>query len=280
MAQKKKDMKKPLIILGIVAVVALLAFLIFDEVKSGNYLKELNQVLENTKEIESGSAIGYTYSYAEGERDTASKATRKANFLRSEDGITFQESTGNEEGTALVSNVYLKPGEYYYLGDTRPYSMASFSRTLSSEQFKRIKPTEVDGKKAFEVVLTRQWLMASYQGNGGDPLSGNVVFIMGKDGDTPIVERVIQTLNIRVTDEEGNKSVQVVEEDSTITVGKSVEGGDVKAALDTFYEENIKDNYVEATELEQTENPEEEPTVGESGEQTVGSSEQKETEQE
>ena len=106
------------------------------------------------------------------------------------------------------------------------------------------------------------------------------MFIMGKDGDTPIVERVIQTLNIRVTDEEGNKSVQVVEEDSTITVGKSVEGGDVKAALDTFYEENIKDNYVEATELEQTENPEEEPTVGESGEQTVGSSEQKETEQE
>ena len=294
MAQKKKDMKKPLIILGVVAVAALLAFLIFDEVKSGSYLKELNQALENTKEIQSGSAIGYTYSYAEGERDNASKATRKANFLRSEDGITFQESTGNEEGTALVSNVYLKPGEYYYLGedakwvrseiekglDTRPYSMASFSRTLSSEQFKRIKPTEVDGKKAFEVVLTRQWLMASYQGNGGDPLSGNVVFIMGKDGDTPIVERDIQTLNIRVSDEEGNKSVQVVEEDSTITVCKSVDGGDVQAALDKFYEENIKDNYVEATELEQTENSGEEPTVGESEEQTVGSSEQKETEQE
>ena len=38
MAQKKKDMKKPLIILGVVAVVALLAFLIFDEAVSYTHL--------------------------------------------------------------------------------------------------------------------------------------------------------------------------------------------------------------------------------------------------
>ncbi len=291
MAQKKNNLKKPLIILGIAAVVALLAFLIYDEVKSGNYLKELNQALENTKEIESGSAVGYTYNYAEGSRENASKVTRKANFLRSEDGITFQESTGNEDGSALISNVYLKPEEYYFLGedakwvrneiekglDTRPYCMAALSRTLSSEQFKRIRQTQIDGKKAFEVVLTRQWIMENYQGNGGEPLNGSIVFVLVSNSDTPYVEKVIQTLNIRVTDEEGNKSVQVVEEENQITVGKSIDGGDVTQALNDFYKKNIEGNYVEAADLAQQnqETGKEEPTIGESGETTADSSEEK-----
>ena len=51
MAQKKNNTKKLLVIIGIVAVAALLAFLIFDKVQSGNYLKALNAATANTKAI-------------------------------------------------------------------------------------------------------------------------------------------------------------------------------------------------------------------------------------
>ena len=103
MAQKKNNTKKLLVILGIVAVAALLAFLIFDKVQSGNYLKALNAATANTKAIETGSSVGYTYSYAEGDRDNASEVVRRSNFLRAEEGITFQESAGNKDGSALIS---------------------------------------------------------------------------------------------------------------------------------------------------------------------------------
>ena len=43
MAQKKTNSKKPLIILCVVVIVAVLAFLIYDEVQSSNYLNQLNQ---------------------------------------------------------------------------------------------------------------------------------------------------------------------------------------------------------------------------------------------
>ena len=117
MAQKKNDMKKPLIILAVVLVAALLAFLIYDEVKTGGYVKELNQAINNTYDLQAGSAVGHTYNYAQDDAENSSEVVRKADFVRSDDGITFHEQTGNEDGTALVSDVFLRPGEYYYLGE-------------------------------------------------------------------------------------------------------------------------------------------------------------------
>ena len=55
MAQKKTNSKKPLIILCVVVIVAVLAFLIYDEVQSSNYLNQLNEAISNTAALESGS---------------------------------------------------------------------------------------------------------------------------------------------------------------------------------------------------------------------------------
>ncbi len=284
MAQKKNNMKKPLIILGVLAVAALLGFLIFDEVQSGNYLKALNAAAANTKAIESGSSVGYTYNYTEGDRDHASEVVRRSNFLRAEEGITFQESAGNEDGSTLISNVFLHPGEYFFLGedgkwertemtealDARPYSIATPSNEVSSAQFKRIKKTEVDGQEAYEIIYNHQWIANAYQGNGGKPVSGSAVYVISQDGETPYVSKTIQTLKIRATDEEGNQSIQVVEEISEITKGVTADGGDVKEALDKFYEENIKDNYIEAADAQKEESTEDSSEE----ELTVGSSEE------
>ena len=281
MAQKKNNTKKLLVILGIVAVVALLAFLIFDKVQSGNYLKALNAATANTKAIETGSSVGYTYSYAEGDRDNASEVVRRSNFLRAEEGITFQESAGNKDGSALISNVFLHPGEYFFLGkdgkwertemkesvDARPYSIATPSNEVYSAQYKRIRKIEVDGQEAYEIVYNRQWIADGYQGNDGSPIGGNAIYVISQDGDTPYVSKTIQTLKIRTTDEEGNKSVRIVEEISEITKGATADGGDVPEALNRFYEENIKDNYIEATDAKQ-----EGSTEGSTEELTVGSS--------
>lgn len=281
MAQKKNNTKKLLVILGIVAVAALLAFLIFDKVQSGNYLKALNAATANTKAIETGSSVGYTYSYAEGDRDNASEVVRHSNFLRAEEGITFQESAGNKDGSALISNVFLHPGEYFFLGkdgkwertemkesvDARPYSIATPSNEVYSAQYKRIRKIEVDGQEAYEIVYNRQWIADGYQGNDGSPIGGNAIYVISQDGDTPYVSKTIQTLKIRTTDEEGNKSVRIVEEISEITKGATADGGDVPEALNRFYEENIKDNYIEATDAKQ-----EGSTEGSTEELTVGSS--------
>ncbi len=281
MAQKKNSTKKLLVILGIVAVAALLAFLIFDKVQSGNYLKALNTATANTKAIETGSSVGYTYSYAEGDRDNASEVVRRSNFLRAEEGITFQESAGNKDGSALISNVFLHPGEYFFLGkdgkwertemkesvDARPYSIATPSNEVYSAQYKRIRKIEVDGQEAYEIVYNRQWIADGYQGNDGSPIGGNAIYVISQDGDTPYVSKTIQTLKIRTTDEEGNKSVRIVEEISEITKGATADGGDVPEALNRFYEENIKDNYIEATDAKQ-----EGSTEGSTEELTVGSS--------
>lgn len=281
MVQKKNNTKKLLVILGIVAVAALLAFLIFDKVQSGNYLKALNAATANTKAIEAGSSVGYTYSYAEGDRDNASEVVRRSNFLRAEEGITFQESAGNKDGSALISNVFLHPGEYFFLGkngkwertemkesvDARPYSIATPSNEVYSAQYKRIRKIEVDGQEAYEIVYNRQWIADGYQGNDGSPIGGNAIYVISQDGDTPYVSKTIQTLKIRTTDEEGNKSVRIVEEISEITKGATADGGDVPEALNRFYEENIKDNYIEATDAKQ-----EGSTEGSTEELTVGSS--------
>lgn len=281
MAQKKNNTKKLLVILGIVAVAALLAFLIFDKVQSGNYLKALNAATANTKAIETGSSVGYTYSYAEGDRDNASEVVRRSNFLRAEEGITFQESAGNKDGSALISNVFLHPGEYFFLGkdgkwertemkesvDARPYSIATPSNEVYSAQYKRIRKIEVDGQEAYEIVYNRQWIADGYQRTGGSPIGGNAIYVISQDGDTPYVSKTIQTLKIRTTDEEGNKSVRIVEEISEITKGATADGGDVPEALNRFYEENIKDNYIEATDAKQ-----EGSTEGSTEELTVGSS--------
>lgn len=281
MAQKKNNTKKLLVILGIVAVAALLAFLIFDKVQSGNYLKALNAATANTKAIETGSSVGYTYSYAEGVRDNASEVVRRSNFLRAEEGITFQESAGNKDGSALISNVFLHPGEYFFLGkdgkwertemkesvDARPYSIATPSNEVYSAQYKRIRKIEVDGQEAYEIVYNRQWIADGYQGTDGSPIGGNAIYVISQDGDTPYVSKTIQTLKIRTTDEEGNKSVRIVEEISEITKGATADGSDVPEALNRFYEENIKDNYIEATDAKQ-----EGSTEGSTEELTVGSS--------
>lgn len=172
MAEKKKNIK-PLIILGVVLVAALIGFLIYDEVKIANYKKELNLAIQNTYDLESGSCVGQTYNYQKENPEEKSEAVRQANFVRTDDGLIFHESTGNEDGSALVSDVFVKPGEYFYLGkdakwvrteidkslNTRPYSMATISRSIEDVQFKRIHPVEVpqgvEADKAYQVVLTR-----------------------------------------------------------------------------------------------------------------------------
>ena len=53
MAQKKTNTKKPLISLCAVVVVAVLAFLIYDEVKSNGYMTQLNEAIANTAAIQS-----------------------------------------------------------------------------------------------------------------------------------------------------------------------------------------------------------------------------------
>ena len=109
MAEKKKNIK-PLIILGVVLVAALIGFLVYDEVKTANYKKELNLAIQNTYDLESGSCVGQTYNYQKENPEEKSEAVRQANFVRTDDGLIFHESTGNEDGSALVSDVFVKPG--------------------------------------------------------------------------------------------------------------------------------------------------------------------------
>ena len=148
-----------------------------------------------------------------------------------------------------------------------PYSIATPSNEVYSAQYKRIRKIEVDGQEAYEIVYNRQWIADGYQGNDGSPIGGNAIYVISQDGDTPYVSKTIQTLKIRTTDEEGNKSVRIVEEISEITKGATADGGDVPEALNRFYEENIKDNYIEATDAKQ-----EGSTEGSTEELTVGSS--------
>ena len=116
--------------------------------------------------------------------------------------------------------------------------------------------------------MTRQWIKASYQGEG-EPLTSSITYFIRYEGDTPYITQVSQTLDLRTTDEDGKEQIEVVEERAEFTKGTAADGGDVQQALDSFYKENIEDNYVEA-ETEQTEKEEEkaegELTVGESAE--------------
>lgn len=296
MAQKKTNSKKPLIILCVVVIVAVLAFLIYDEVQSSNYLNQLNEAISNTAALESGSAVGHSYLYAEGaDRESGSSETRHAIYLRGDDGITFQESAGNEDGSELTSNFYVRPGEYFYLDtannqwirtdlqeglNVRPYSLSAATSSVSSSQIRRIHKTTIDGKDAFEVIYNRQWLMSSYQGQSTDePLTGSVIYILATDGDTTYVEETRQTLNVRVTDSDGNTSTQISEDINQLINGTTEDGGDVQQALDDFFAQNIEGNYIESTDLETetdtaTESGEE-TTIGSSGEETtVGSSDE------
>ena len=286
MAEKKKNIK-PLIILGVVLVAALIGFLIYDEVKTANYKKELNLAIQNTYDLESGSCVGQTYNYQKENPEEKSEAVRQANFVRTDDGLIFHESTGNEDGSALVSDVFVKPGEYFYLGEdakwvrteidksltTRPYSMATISRSIEDVQFKRIHPVEVpqgvEADKAYQVVLTRQWIKASYQGEG-EPLTSSITYLIRYEGDTPYITQVSQTFDLRTTDEDGKEQIEVVEERAEFTKGTTADGGDVQQALDSFFKENIEGNYVEA-ETEETE----ESTEQTEGELTVGESAEK-----
>ena len=266
MAQKKTNSKKPLIILCVVIIVAVLAFLIYDEVQSSNYLNQLNEAISNTAALESGSAVGHSYLYAEGaDRESGSSETRHAIYLRGDDGITFQESAGNEDGSELSSNFYVRPGEYFYLDtannqwirtdlqeglNVRPYSLSAATSSVSSSQIRRIHKTTVDGKDAFEVI-----------------------YILATDGDTTYVEETRQTLNVRVTDSEVNTSTQISEDINQLINGTTEDGGDVQQALDDFFAQNIEGNYIESTDLET-----ETDTATESGEETtIGSSDEETT---
>ena len=295
MAQKKTNTKKPLIILCAVVVVAVLAFLIYDEVKSNGYMTQLNEAIANTAAIQSGSATGTSYVYNEGsERDSGSSETRHALYVRSDSGITFQESAGSEDGSEVISNFFIRPGEYFYLDttnnqwirtdlqeglDVRPYSISAATNQISSSQIRHIHKTTVDGKDAFEVIFNRQWLMSSYQaqGSSGEPLTGSLIYILNTDGDTTYVEQTQQILKVRVSDSEGKDVTQITEDINTLINGATEEGGDVQQALDNYFAENIEGNYVESTDLEQeqssTEQTGEEATIGSSGEETtVGTS--------
>ena len=110
MAEKKKNIK-PLIILGVVLVAALIGFLIYDEVKTANYKKELNLAIQNTYDLESGSCVGQTYNFKKENPEEKSEAVRQANFVRTDDGLIFHESTGNEDGSAPVSYTHLRAHE-------------------------------------------------------------------------------------------------------------------------------------------------------------------------
>ena len=156
----------------------------------------------------------------------------------------------------------------------RPYSLSAATSSVSSSQIRRIHKTTVDGKDAFEVIYNRQWLMSSYQGQSTDePLTGSVIYILATDGDTTYVEETRQTLNVRVTDSEGNTSTQISEDINQLINGTTEDGGDVQQALDDFFAQNIEGNYIESTDLET-----ETDTATESGEETtIGSSDEETT---
>ena len=291
MAQKKTDKKKPLIILCAVVIVAVLAFLIYDEVQSSSYLNQLNEAISNTAALESGSAVGHSYLYPEGaDRESGSSETRHAIYLRGDDGITFQESAGNEDGSELTSNFYVRPGEYFYLDtannqwirtdlqeglNVRPYSLSAATSSVSSSQIRRIHKTTIDGKDAFEVIYNRQWLMSSYQGQSTDePLTGSVIYILATDGDTTYVEETRQTLNVRVTDSDGNTSTQISEDINQLINGTTERTAATCSRRSTISLPRIsRGNYIESTDLET-----ETDTATESGEETtIGSSDEETT---
>lgn len=127
----------------------------------------------------------------------------------------------------------------------------------------------MEADKAYQVVLTRQWIKASYQGEG-EPLTSSITYLIRYEGDTPYITQVSQTFDLRTTDEDGKEQIEVVEERAEFTKGTTADGGDVQQALDSFFKENIEGNYVEA-ETEETE----ESTEQTEGELTVGESAEK-----
>lgn len=294
-ASKNQGMKKPLIIAGVIVVIAVLAFLIYDEVKVGNYQKAINQAIQNTTEIEAGTSVGATYGHTEGDMGTAnqSQVTREAYFVRSDDGITFQEATVNEISGEVLSDFFVKPDEYYYMGTdgkyvrtdlesglgVRPYSLGTATSEIDSSRYKRIRKTEVDGQEAYEVIYNRQWLINNYQSESSDeePISGSITYVIGYDDEQkPYIQKTSQEINVRVTDDEGNKTIQLIGETSELTPGNTEE---IQATLDKYFETNIKNNYIESTELEEETTEEstttDETTIGSSGEDvTVGSSQE------
>lgn len=292
-SNRNSDMKKPLIIAGVIVVVAVLAFLIYDEVKVGNYQKAINEAIQNTAQIEAGTAVGATFGHTEGEMGSAnqSQVTREAYFVRSDDGITFQEATVNEASSEVLSDFFIKPDEYYYMGtdgkyvrtelesglDVRPYSIGSATSEIDSSQYKRIHKTEVDGQEAYEVVYNRQWIVSSYQDTEDEPISGSITYVIGYDDEQkPYIQSTSQEISVLTTDDDGNKTTQIVGETSSLTPGNTEE---IQAILDNYFDTNIKNNFIEASELEEETTEEttagEETTIGSSGEEvTVGSSEE------
>ena len=117
MTQKKNNNVKALIIAGAVLFAALIGFLIYDEVKAKNTVKELNEILANTQSIQTGNISGesFTYPKEEGKEASTSKMKRESNFARSESSITFRELSTDMDTGEMISDVYLRPGEYFMI---------------------------------------------------------------------------------------------------------------------------------------------------------------------
>ena len=281
---QKKNNTKALILAGVVLFAALIGFLIYDEVKAKNTVKELNEILANTQSIQVGNIRGESFSYDKeaGKEASTSKMKRESDFARSENSITFRELSTDMDTGEMVSHVYLRPGEYYMIADetdkwaltrieenidARPYSMGPTARPVIDADYKRIHKTTVDGKEAFELSLSGQWLMTNYMGGAGKPLEGHIFYIVGEQDGKKIIEETRRTMEIRVMDMEGNKSIQVLEENSYFEGHVALDGGNPVEELQQFYKDNIENNYEEpAQEQQETPAESEEVVPGESGE--------------
>lgn len=260
MAQKKTNSKKVLILAAAILVVGVIGFLVYDEVKTNNYIKELSAALNETQQFQSGSSSGTAVSYLETEnKEDAEQVVREAEFFRGDKGMTFREVTKDAKTDEMVTNVYLRPGEYYFQSaesewkmskvdgmDARPYTMAALSRPMSSSQCKRINKVTVDGKDAFEVSLSGQWLMNNYMAGEGKPISGTLVYILETEGDKTYVSQTNQSLQIRVTNEEGKNIIKIMDETSKFTPEVALDGSsEPKTVVENYYKDNIDGKYTE-----------------------------------
>lgn len=111
-AQKKTNSKKPLIILCVVVIVAVLAFLIYDEVQSSNYLNQLNEAISNTAALES-AAPSATATCMRRVRTARAAAPRQdtPSICAAMTASPSRRAPSTRTGSELTSNFYIRPGD-------------------------------------------------------------------------------------------------------------------------------------------------------------------------
>ena len=99
--------------------------------------------------------------------------------------------------------------------NTRPYSMATISRSIEDVQFKRIHPVEVPagsgGRQSVSGCFDQTVDQSKLPGEG-EPLTSSITYLIRYEGDTPYITQVSQTFDLRTTDEDGKEQIEVVEE--------------------------------------------------------------------